>query len=72
MPEPALHLQLIFPEMSSHSYARLAEAIPGLSATPVGIDIPLVELGAEEALAVCLKLGVTCRGTRVVASAGAG
>jgi hypothetical protein len=66
------HLQLLLPDLSGFSYAQLAEALPGLRATPLGIDIPLIDLGPEEALAVCLRLGVTCRGTRVVASPGAG
>lgn len=72
MADTPLHLQLLLPELSGLSYTRLAEALPGLRATPVGLDIPLIDLGAEEALAVCLRLGVTCRGTRVVASPGAG
>jgi hypothetical protein len=66
------HLQLLLPDLSGFSYVQLAEALPGLRATPLGIDIPLIDLSPEEALAVCLRLGVTCRGTRVVASAGAG
>jgi hypothetical protein len=72
MPDTPLHLQLILPEVSSRSYARLAEALPGLRLTPIGLDIPLIDLGAEEALAVCLRLGVTCRGTRVIIPSGAG
>jgi hypothetical protein len=66
------HLQLLLPDLSGLSSARLAEALPGLRATPLGIDIPLIDLGPEEALAVCLRLGVTCRGTRVVAPPGGG
>jgi hypothetical protein len=72
MPEAALHLQLLLPDLSAPGYARLAEVIPGLRATPIGLDIPLVDLGPEEALAVCLRFGVTCRGTRIVAEPGAG
>jgi hypothetical protein len=72
MADPPLHLQLLLPDVSGFSYARLAEALPGLRATPLGLDIPLIDLGPEEALAVCLRLGVTCRGTRVVAPSGGG
>lgn len=72
MPAAALHLQLILPEISPLAYVRLAEAIPGLSATPIRLDIPLVDLGPEEAISVCLRFGVTCRGTRIVPAPGAG
>jgi hypothetical protein len=72
MSEATLHLQLLLPDLSALSYARLAQSLPGLRATTLGLDIPLVDLGPEEALAVCLRLGVTCRGTRIVAEPAAG
>jgi hypothetical protein len=72
MADAPLHLQLLLPDLSEASSARLTAALPGLRATPLGIDIPLIDVGPEEALAVCLSLGVTCRGTRVVSSPGAG
>jgi hypothetical protein len=72
MPDAPFHLELLFPDAGARALARLADALPGLRVTPIGLDIPLVELGAEEALAVCLRLGVTCRGTRVTLPPDAG
>ncbi len=67
-----LHLQLILPDADTDAVARLAELIPGVHAFALGLEIPLVDLGAEEALALCLRCGVTCRGTRLVAASTGG
>ncbi len=64
-------LRLLLPDAVPGGMERLAGMIPGLRAAPLEIVIPLQELRAEEALALCLRCGVTCRGTRVEA-AGAG
>lgn len=66
MTDPIPRLRLILPEGEPGALARLHSLLPGLESTPLGLEIPLADLGAEEALAICLRTGVTCRGTRVV------
>lgn len=66
MPAGAPLLRLILPDTDAAALARLGALVPGLRATPLGLEIPLGDLGAEEALALCLRCGVTCRGTSVI------
>lgn len=62
--EPVLRLFLL--EAPPPALAALRAALPGLVSTPLGVEIPLRELGPEEILALCLRLGVTAGATRIV------
>ena len=59
-------LRVFLLEASSPALAALGAALPGMIRTPLGIEIPLSELGPEEILALCLRLGITARATRIM------
>jgi hypothetical protein len=62
--EPVLRLFLL--EASSPALAALRAALPDLVCTPLGVEIPLREVGPEEVLALCLRHGVTAGATRII------
>jgi hypothetical protein len=45
---------------------RLRAALPAHLATPLGLEIPLIDHQPEEILALCLQCGVTARATRIL------
>jgi hypothetical protein len=45
---------------------ELCAGLPEARLTPVGIDVSLTDRAPEEVLALCLRLGVTARATRIV------
>jgi hypothetical protein len=44
----------------------LRAALPPHVATPLGLEIPLIDREPEELLALCLRYGVTARATCIV------
>ena len=63
MTEPVLRLFL--PDASPPALAELRRLLPGLVATPLSLEITLEDRAPEEILALCLRLGVTARATRI-------
>jgi hypothetical protein len=59
-------LRLLEPRLSGPAFHRLRREIPGAARTRGALDLPLAEHSPEELLALCLRLGVTARGTRIV------
>ncbi len=59
-------LRLFLLDASGAALAALTAAIPGVTRTPLGIQVPLGDLGPEEILAHCLRLGITARATRIL------
>jgi hypothetical protein len=45
---------------------RLRTVLPPHLATPLGLEIPLIDHEPEEILALCLQHGVTARATSIV------
>ena len=65
MPAPDPVLRLFLPEVTAPALEHLRRAIPGIAITPLGLEIPLADLGAEEILSLFLRHGVTARATRI-------
>lgn len=59
-------LRLFLLDAPSSALAALSLALPGMITTPLGLEIPLRDLGPEEILALCLRLGITARATRII------
>lgn len=66
MPGPEAVLRLFLLEAPSPAVAGLRALLPELVCTPLGLEIPLRDHGPEEILALCLRLGITARATRIV------
>ena len=64
--EPVPVLRLLEPRLSDPAFHRLHREVPGASRTRGALDLPLADHGPEELLALCLRFGVTARGTRIV------
>lgn len=67
VPRPSFTLRLFLPDVAPHALYQLRALLPGLTLTPLGLDIPLTDRAPEEILAVLLRCGVTARATRIVA-----
>jgi hypothetical protein len=65
---PQLVLRLFLLDASAAALAALTAALPGVVRTPLGLEVPLRDLGPEEILAHCLRLGITARATRILES----
>jgi hypothetical protein len=59
-------LRLLLPRASRPAIARLGRELAGAVRAPGRLDIPLGDRAPEEILAVCLRCGVTARGSRIV------
>ena len=59
-------LRLVLPSLSGPAFGRLLQELPGAVRGPGILDLPLAEHGPEELLALCLRFGVTARGSRIV------
>jgi len=59
-------LRLVAPRLSDPAFGRLRLELPGAVRAPGRLDLPLAEHGPEELIALCLRFGVTARGSRVV------
>ena len=66
MPASEAVLRLFLLEAPPHALLSLSAALPELVRTPLGVEIPLGELGPEEVLALCLRFGITAGATRIV------
>lgn len=67
---PVLRIFLL--EAPTPALAQLSAALPELVCTPLGLEVPLGEVGPEEVLALCLRFGITARATRIVEGARSG
>lgn len=65
-------LRLFRPRLSDLAFLRIQRELPGSIHLPGALDLPLEEHGPEELIALCLRLGVTARGSRVVSGDGSG
>lgn len=63
---PELVLKLFLLDAAAPALASLSAALPGVIRTPLGLEVPLREIGPEEILALCLRLGITARATRIM------
>jgi hypothetical protein len=72
MPDANPVLRLFLPVASPPALVRLRSLIPGLVTTPIGLEIPLQDLSAEEVLSILLRCGVTARATRILPGARSG
>jgi hypothetical protein len=65
-------LRLVEPRLSDPLFGRLRRELPGAVRAPGRLDLPLTEHGPEELIALCLRCGVTARGSRIVQGGGSG
>lgn len=72
MPLAQAVLRIYLIEAPPAALEQLRAALPGLVVTPLGLEVPLDQLGPEEVLACCLRFGVTAQATRIVGSSPAG
>ncbi len=63
---PALVLRLFLPEGEPAAFGLLQQLLPAMRRTPLGLEVPLDEVAPEEILALCLRVGLTARATRIV------
>jgi hypothetical protein len=63
-------LRLLLPRLSSPALARLEREFPGAVLGSGILDVPLADRAPEEVLALCLRCGVTPRGSRVLGDDG--
>ena len=61
---PVLRIFLL--DAPTPALSLLSSAVPGIVRTPLGLEVPLSDLGPEEILALCLRFGITARATRIV------
>jgi hypothetical protein len=59
-------LRLFLPEAPPAALSRLRALIPGMVATPLGFEIPLLDAAPEEILSLLLQFGITARATRII------
>ena len=65
-------LRLFSPRLSGPAFHRLRRELPEAVRGPGRLDLPLAEHGPEELIALCLRFGVTARGSRIVPAGGSG
>lgn len=63
---PAFVLRLFLPEGEPAAFGLLQQLLPAMRRTPLGLEVPLGEVAPEEILALCLRVGLTARATRIV------
>lgn len=63
---PAFVLRLFLPEGEPAAFGLLQQLLPAMQRTPLGLEVPLGEVAPEEILALCLRVGLTARATRIV------
>ena len=59
-------LHLFLPEGDPSAFGLLHQLLPTMRRTPLGLEIPLDQVAPEEILALCLRVGLTARATRIV------
>jgi len=64
--DPEAVLRLFLLDAPTPALAELLVLLPDVVSTPLGLEIPLRDHRPEEILALCLRLGVTARATRIV------
>ena len=59
-------LCLFLPEAEPAALGLLQQLLPAMRRTPLGLEVPLGEVAPEEILALCLRVGLSARATRIV------